>query len=180
MGCRGACSSAEAACLLNNCIWEVLGVRYEPGMTPQSLAPLEVVSSGKASCSGLSLLLVAACRSVGVPSRVVGVAEWPDKSGNHAWVEVYSEGSWSFLGAAEPGPLNSTWFHPWLSGDPRCTVYASTWHRVLPRWHPKRLLWWRAEIDAEQRPRCYFPVVWDPSDLSVPAVDVSAVYQAGT
>jgi transglutaminase-like putative cysteine protease len=35
-------------------------------------APAQVISAGYASCTGLSLFLVSAMRSVGIPSRVTG------------------------------------------------------------------------------------------------------------
>jgi len=56
-------------------------------------------------------LLVNACRSIGVPARLVGIPSWVDKRGNHTWVEIW-DGRWQFLGAAEPDPqgLDRGWF----------------------------------------------------------------------
>ena len=64
-----------------------------------------------ASCTGLSILLIDACRAVGVPARFVGTPLWSDGSGNHSWVEVWDDG-WHFTGAAEPtgDALNKAWF----------------------------------------------------------------------
>ena len=70
------------------------------------------MESGIASCTGLSIMLTNACRSVGVPARLAGIPNWPNKSGNHTWVEVWDDGAWHFLGAGEPDKrgLNHAWF----------------------------------------------------------------------
>ena len=65
---------------------------------------LESMETGLASCTGLSILLIDACRSVGVPARFVGTPLWADGSGNHSWVEIW-DGGWHFVGAAEPAGL---------------------------------------------------------------------------
>jgi hypothetical protein len=52
---------------------------------------------------------VDACRAVGVPARVAGTPLWWNGSGNHTWVEAW-DGQWRFIGAAEPGEFNKTWF----------------------------------------------------------------------
>jgi len=69
------------------------------------------MESGKATCTGLSVLLVDACRSVGVPARVAGTPLWANNRGNHTWVEVWDNG-WHFTGAAEQDPagLDRGWF----------------------------------------------------------------------
>lgn len=64
-----------------------------------------------ASCTGLSVLLVDACRAVGVPARLAGTPLWTNRSGNHSWVEIW-DGKWHYTGAAEPvgGKLDQAWF----------------------------------------------------------------------
>ena len=70
------------------------------------------MDSGLASCTGLSILLVDACRSVHVPARLVGIPQWSNKRGNHTWVEVWDNGDWHFTGAAEynKNGLDRAWF----------------------------------------------------------------------
>ena len=70
------------------------------------------MDSGLASCTGLSILLVDACRSVHVPARLVGIPRWSNKNGNHTWVEVWDNGDWHFTGAAEYNKdgLDRAWF----------------------------------------------------------------------
>ena len=86
---------------------------------------------GRASCTGLSLLLVAACRAVGIAARVAGVGDWGDRhgGGNHVWVEIYDAGGWHHLGAAEPSALDETWFDERLRPADGPLVFASSYRR---------------------------------------------------
>ena len=101
----------EAAVILNQKIFDLYGVKFSRKRTKADQSPLETIESGMASCTGLSIMLVNACRAVGVPARLVGTPMWVDRSGNHSWVEVYDNG-WHFTGAAEPSgdKLNRGWF----------------------------------------------------------------------
>ncbi|MCA9213997.1 MAG: transglutaminase domain-containing protein [Planctomycetales bacterium] len=100
-----------AAVKLNQTIFPTLNVKYSTKRRRADQGPKESIESGLASCTGLSILLIDACRSVGVPARFVGTPLWSDKSGNHSWVEVYDKG-WHFTGAAEPAgdDLDRAWF----------------------------------------------------------------------
>jgi transglutaminase-like putative cysteine protease len=160
-----AATTTEAALALNAALWETLGVRYEPNMSPALLAPLDVVDAGRASCSGLSLLLVAACRAVGVPSRVAGVGDWGARhgGGNHVWVEVCDDvGVWHAIGAAEPDALGRTWFGDRLRPADGPRVFASTYRR------------------PGGGPGHRFPLPWQADgEAPVPAVEVTARYREG-
>src|SRR5260221_6792977 len=110
-----------------------------------------------ASCSGLSIILVDACRAVGVPARVAGTPLWQDNSGNHTWVEVWDR-QWKFVGAAEPGEFNKTWVGDVASkADP-----AQGEHRI-----------YAASYRKTSRP---FILVWDPGNPNYGAVDVTRFY----
>ncbi len=62
-------------------------------------------------CGEESVFLVAALRAVGLPARQVYVPRWSHCDDNHAWVEVWADGAWHYLGACEPEPiLNKGWF----------------------------------------------------------------------
>ena len=108
---KDAKTPAEAASLLNQKVFPMVNVRYSTGRKKADQSPLESMESGLASCTGLSILLVDACRAVGVPARVVGTPLWSDKSGNHTWVEIWDNG-WHFTGACEPtgNTLDQGWF----------------------------------------------------------------------
>lgn len=124
-------SSGEAAVRLNAEIWKMLGVKYAAGRLRADQGPQESIRLGTASCTGLSILLVDACRAVSVPARVAGIPRWPHKPGNHTWVEVWNAGSWHVLGAFEAGPLDDVWF----AGDtaladparPEYAIWATSW-----------------------------------------------------
>lgn len=155
----GAQSPGEAAVLLNNVIWDELGVKYSTEREKPEQSPFETMESGLASCSGLSVLLIDACRAVGVPARFVGTPLWSDDSGNHSWIEVWDDG-WHFTGAAEPTgtDLDQGWFAGRAAGArrdvPQYAIYAVSW-RDTP---------------------ISFPLVWLPEDDSVNAVNVTDRY----
>lgn len=75
-------------------------------------SPLATVRTASGRCGEESTLLVAALRSVGIPARQVYTPRWAHTDDNHAWVEAWADGKWSFLGACEPEPvLNLGWFN---------------------------------------------------------------------
>ena len=39
---------------------------------------------------------------MGIPARQIYTPRWAHCDDNHAWVEVWVDGSWHFLGACEP------------------------------------------------------------------------------
>ena len=120
-------SPAQAAAILNQEIFGRLGVKYSTKRPKADQSPYESIEAGMASCTGLSVLLIDACRSVGVPARFVGTPLWSDGSGNHSWVEVWDDG-WHFTGAAEPTGDE-------LDRTPRPRA-ARGWHRARPRAWP--------------------------------------------
>lgn len=168
---RDVSSPAEAALVLNSAIWDEFNVRYEANLSPMFLAPTQVIEHGRASCTGLSLLLVACCRAVGVPARVAGVLDWGgDESGNHVWVEIWSDGCWHSLGAAEPTALNETWFAERLKPSDGPRVFASAFRRRADQ-HG-------TATDDDVR----FPLPWDDEDDvtgdGIPAVEVTSRYRS--
>lgn len=99
----------EAALLVNK--WCAEHVTYQP-TDERTMPPLGVVKSSFGRCGEESTLLVTAMRSVGIPARQVYTPRWAHCDDNHAWVEVWCDGSWYFLGACEPEPvLNLGWFN---------------------------------------------------------------------
>jgi hypothetical protein len=101
----------EAAMVLNQQIFKLLKVKYSTKRRVPNQGPFETMATGVATCTGLSILLVDACRAIGVPARIVGTPLWSNNSGNHTWVEIW-DGSWLFTGAAEQNPngFNRGWF----------------------------------------------------------------------
>ncbi len=156
--CRTA---ADAAMVLNKLAFPALKVKYHATKRQKpNQSPYESTAIGYASCTGLSVILVDACRAVGIPARVAGTPLWTDKSGNHTWTEVWDH-QWYFLGSAEPGPLNQTWFTDNAAqadpARPENRIYASTFDQSTPT---------------------LFPFVWDENQQTVKADDVTGYYRA--
>ena len=101
----------RAAVILNQKIYKLLNVKFSRRRKKPDQSPYETIESGMASCTGMSILLIEACRSVGIPARFAGTPIWSNLSGNHSWVEVWDNG-WHYTGAGEPvgGKLDKAWF----------------------------------------------------------------------
>ena len=156
---KDAKSTSEAAATLNQKIFKQLNVRYSTKRRRADQGPLESIDSGLASCTGLSVLLIDACRSVGVPARFVGTPLWSNNSGNHSWVEIWDDG-WHFTGAAEPtgDELNKGWFVNNASkakrDERRYAIFATTFKKSPTS----------------------FPAVWARHINDIPAVNVTDRY----
>jgi transglutaminase-like putative cysteine protease len=128
-------SPAEAGRTLNAKLFGLLKVRYSRTRRLPHQGPFETMETGVATCTGLSILLVDACRSVGVPARVVGTPLWSNNSGNHTWVEIW-DGGWHFTGAAEQDPngLDRGWFAGNAAqankDERRYAIYASSFQKT--------------------------------------------------
>lgn len=73
--------------------------------------PLTTVRTAFGRCGEESTFTVSAMRAVGIPARQVYTPRWAHSDDNHAWVEVWVNGKWHFLGACEPEPtLDMGWF----------------------------------------------------------------------
>jgi hypothetical protein len=156
---KDAKTPGEAAALLNQRVFPTLKVRYSTKRRKADQSPYESIESGLASCSGLTVLLIDACRSQGIPARFVGTPLWSDNSGNHSWVEVWDDG-WHFTGAAEPtgNNLDRAWFLGRASKANRDSylnsIYATSWKKTPIN----------------------FPLVWDPRIDYIRAVNVTDRY----
>ena len=99
----------EAALEVNHWLHEK--ATYEPSDSRTS-GPMATIRTAKGRCGEESVLGVAAMRAVGIPARQVYTPRWAHTDDNHAWVEVWVDGKWYFLGACEPEPvLNRAWFN---------------------------------------------------------------------
>lgn len=157
---RDCKTATDAAQVLNRDLFKLINVHYNVTRKRNNQSPAESIAQGKATCTGLAIILVDACRAVGVPARIAGVAQWAQKEGNHTWVEFW-DGDWHFLGADEydkAGPDKG-----WFNGDAAVTVagtnflnqiYATSWRHT----------------------GTYFPMSWDLDSREVPGVKVSSRY----
>jgi hypothetical protein len=156
---KDAKTPAAAAAILNQKIYAMLKVKYSTKRPKADQSPHESIESGLASCTGLAVLLIDACRAVGVPARFVGTPLWADGSGNHSWVEIWDDG-WHFTGAAEPSgdKLDQAWFIGRAS--------------AAKRDHPLHGIY---AVSFQRTPQI-FPMVWDRKNKSVFAVNVTDRY----
>ena len=98
----------EAALAVN--YWCYSYATYTPA-DDRTLGPLAIMRRAIGRCGEESVLAVAALRSVGIPARQCYCPRWSHCDDNHAWVEVWVDGSWHYLGACEPEPvLDKGWF----------------------------------------------------------------------
>jgi len=148
----------EAILLVVQKAAEVCGTRYTTERRAPNQSAMESLQSGKASCTGLSILLAAAYRSVGIPARLAGVGEWGDRPGNHTWVEVWDEDGWHFVEYyPDKKGLDAGWIlDPILHLDPK-----NPRSRVMA-------------VDPAGTLEFFLP--WEPSDHSIHAVDRTADY----
>lgn len=74
-------------------------------------APVALARTSWGRCGEESTFTVAALRAVGIPARQCYTPRWVHTDSNHAWVEVWVDGKWYYMGACEPEPeLNVAWF----------------------------------------------------------------------
>ena len=168
---KDCATPGEAAQALNRQLFGIVNVRYSTQRKKADQSALESMESGLATCTGLSVLLVDACRAVGVPARVAGTPMWMNLRGNHTWVEVW-DGDWHFAGAAEPDGKGLD--HGWFTGDaskarrdlPEHAIYASSFKKTgvsFPlEWDAN--LHWVAAVNVTDR---YAPAVAAASDARV-------------
>ena len=159
----------DAICAVNANIPRLTGVDYNTKREKTNQSPRESMRQGMASCTGLSILLVDAYRSVGIPARFVGTASWHDNRGNHSWTEVWLDGEWRVTEYYFPSQLDHLWFMPDASKakvDERTYAIYATRFAGADDWFP--MVW------ADESDDC--PI--DSLPKWVGAENVTAHYQA--
>lgn len=146
----------QAVLALNKYVFDSLQVSYSATQRPKpDQSPYESTQAHYASCTGLSIVLTDALRSVGIPSRVAAIEMWPDESGNHTWVEIW-DGQWHYVGAAESTVLDHAWFTIKATHtDAKHPIYATSFKKT----------------------RLRFPMRWAPDLKFISAVDVTEDYK---
>jgi transglutaminase-like putative cysteine protease len=81
------------------------------GTDGRTSSPLSTVKTAYGRCGEESTFTVAALRAAGIPARQCYTPRWAHSDDNHAWVEVWADGTWYYIGACEPeSALNMAWF----------------------------------------------------------------------
>ncbi len=152
-------TAAEAAQVLNSSLFAKLKVKYSTQRKLPNQSPKESIEQGLASCTGLSIILSDACRSVGIPARLVGTPLWANLRGNHTWVELWDDG-WHFTGACEADPKGLD--RGWFVGDAAQAKKDSPQHAIYAA--------------SFRKTELAFPLVWAPNHKDVPAENVTDRY----
>jgi hypothetical protein len=152
-------SPGLAAAKLNQNIFKLTNVKYSTKRAKADQSPYESMESGLASCTGLSVLLVDACRSVGIPARFAGTPLWTNKSGNHSWVEIWDDG-WHFTGACEA--TGNSLDRGWFAGRAATAKRDELAHAIFA-------------VSYKRTPQ-FFPMAWAADNRSVHAVNVTDRY----
>ncbi|MCX6282509.1 MAG: transglutaminase domain-containing protein [Bacteroidetes bacterium] len=98
----------EAALEVNHWCHEKVTYR---GSDERTSSPLASVMTAYGRCGEESTFTVAALRSVCIPARQCYTPRWAHSDDNHAWVEVWINGKWHFIGACEPEAVpDAAWF----------------------------------------------------------------------
>ncbi len=158
---KDAKTITEAAQAINAQLFRKVNVKYSTKRNRADQGPKESMATGLASCTGLSILLVDACRSVGIPARVVGIPMWVNKRGNHTWVEIW-DGQWHFTGACEhdANGLDRAWF----IGDAILAQKDVAEHSIY--------------ASSYKRTGTNFPLVWRKGADTIPGENVTERYNA--
>lgn len=156
---KGCKTPTEATMKLNSELFPKLKLRYSTERKLPNQSPKESIEQGKASCTGLSIVLSDACRSVCVPARLVGTPLWSNKRGNHTWVEVWDK-NWHFTGACEADPAGLD--RGWFIGAAADAKKDSFEHAIYAA--------------SFQKTNQHFPLVWAMGYKGVPAENVTDHY----
>ncbi|MFO0909849.1 MAG: transglutaminase-like domain-containing protein [Isosphaeraceae bacterium] len=148
----------DAAQKLNRALFRDYKVTYNTRRLRTDQASKESIAQGMATCTGLSIMLVEACRAVGVPARVAGIGSWPGRGGNHTWTEVWNDG-WHFVGAAEPDDKGLD--HAWFNGDAAKAIKAERRNAI-----------WASSYKPTGET---FPLAWNPY-AEIPGENVTDRY----
>jgi Transglutaminase-like superfamily len=160
---KGCKSPSEAAQKLNTDIFPKLKLGYSTQRKAPNQSPKESIEQGKASCTGLSIVLSDACRAVCVPARIVGTPLWANNRGNHTWVEIWDT-DWHFTGACEQD--KSGLDRGWFVGDAAQATKDSFEHAIYAA--------------SFQKTKTHFPMVWAMNNKEVPAENVTERYTKKT
>jgi len=101
-------SLSEAALEINH--WCHEKVTYQSSDIRTS-GPMSTILSARGRCGEESTFTVSALRAAGIPARQVYTPRWAHTDDNHAWVEIWDNGNWYYMGACEPeAQLDHGWF----------------------------------------------------------------------
>jgi len=192
------CDTATCAALaLNQKGWSIVNpaIVFQAAKPNElnSYSPFQTMRRHNSSCTGLSIFLVDALRSVGIPARVAGVPHWNKGSGicpsgdadaqcgNHNWVEVFADGAWHFIDQRGGShSLDRGWFFPGDTNLQTPSVQALNHSIYSTSWAPTSHV---QNLDTEGvykafQAALYFPMVWDWDNKHIPAWESVMFYRS--
>jgi hypothetical protein len=110
-------------------ITPTLGVQYNTKRRAPNQGPFESMERKMATCTGLSILLTDVARAVCIPARIVGIAEWTTKQGNHNWNEVWLPERRAWV-ATEYDRDQHGLDRGWYLADAARAIPGSLWHGI--------------------------------------------------
>lgn len=136
------CTTArEAVLAVSTGLGKATGAYYSRERSKHNMNVLETLREKKISCTGQSILLVCALRSVGIPARAVGVHTWNHIEGNHTWAEAWFDGSWHMIEMGE-NDFNTPWVMEYIGMlNPR-----HPFQRILAAYPPGKTTWWPKKL----------------------------------
>ncbi len=153
-------TASEAVKYLNDHVFKELNVTYDAVKRPKpDQSAQESIAASYASCTGLSIILLDACRACGIPARFTGCPQWTDRSGNHSWIEFWDD-QWIYEGASSSDPRNRSWVGDKVKEATEDSLVGGVW----------------AVTTEPQKDGAFFVLPWKPADRSYPAVPLRAFY----
>lgn len=104
----GMRDAEQATLYIASHMTELTDVYYSTERRKPNMNALEALAEKKVSCTGQSILLICALRSVGIPARAVCVRTWNHVPGNHTWAEAWVHGGWKMIEFNEKA-FNTPW-----------------------------------------------------------------------
>ncbi len=140
------CTTArEAVLAISTSLGKATGAYYSMERSKHNMNVLETLREKKISCTGQSILLVCALRSVGIPARAVGIHTWNHIEGNHTWAEAWFDGAWHMIEMGEHD-FNTPWVMEYIGMlNPR-----HPFQRVLAAAPNGSTSWWPCEFAAKE------------------------------
>ncbi len=140
------CATArEAVLAIAAGIGKVTGAYYSRERSKHNMNVLETLQEKKISCTGQSILLVCALRSVGIPARAVGVHTWNHIEGNHTWAEAWFDGAWHMIEMGER-EFNTPWVMEYIGMlNPR-----HPFQRILAASPQGNTTWWPRDFASKE------------------------------
>jgi hypothetical protein len=141
-------------------------LEFKGNNTPQVMAPVtETLEKGYASCTGFSIFVADALRSVGVPARVVGTPEWNlATGGNHNWVEVWLGDGWHYIDAVPTEKVE--WDNAWFTSSNTQLAESGTIHGIYTP------VWVKEEADST------YNLTWRTPAKQMPSLDRTGAYKS--